>query len=467
MKVFTSLLILFVLISSNINAQLNYIPLNADFACFKGSNNNTYIEFYLSFFQQELQYEQIDSTYESKFMHTLKISNNDSVIFNTTRNYKNSISQLNTKFNNKFIEVFPVELPSGEYTVVAGIVDKISNKSGEYILNITVPQYQKELAISKIQLANKIEPNGDDSNFSLKNNIKILPNASKTYTVTNPMLYFYFEGYNFALDDEGKCNYTYSYYVSDNEGKKVREYASKTKSGFSSSIAEANGINVIALNNEPYYLNVVLTDNIANDTINTVKKFYVNKPERTKSEAEIAAKIEGYEEYAGMNKDQLLNEFAIVKYIAMPEEIDIFEQMTEEESMKRFLSDFWKRRDNIPETPVNEYKQIYFENIRIANDSYSTNFKEGWRTDRGRVILVYGRPDEIERYPSSLDSQPYEIWYYYSLEGGVQFVFADLSGNGSYELLHSNYRNELRDPNWRMRVEKMSSRENNMRFDSF
>ena len=68
---------------------------------------------------------------------------------------------------------------------------------------------------------------------------------------------------------------------------------------------------------------------------------------------------------------------------------------------------------------------------------------------------------------STLNSQPYEIWYYYSLEGGSEFIFADVGGNGSYELIHSSYRNEIKDPEWRMRVDKLGSREYNSGFDDY
>lgn len=88
----------------------------------------------------------------------------------------------------------------------------------------------------------------------------------------------------------------------------------------------------------------------------------------------------------------------------------------------------------------------------MANTRYSTTFKQGWRTDRGRVLLLYGRPDEIERNPSSIDTKPYETWFYYSLDGGVKFIFGDVSGFGEYELMHSTHRNEIQDPNWRARI---------------
>ena len=72
----------------------------------------------------------------------------------------------------------------------------------------------------------------------------------------------------------------------------------------------------------------------------------------------------------------------------------------------------------------------------------------GWRTDRGRVYIIYGPPDEVERYPYSENMKPYEIWHYYNLQGGVIFVFGDRTGFGSYELLHSTLVGEIKNEEW-------------------
>jgi len=465
MKFFTTILILFNLTICSI-AQLNYIPLNVDYASFKGNENKSFTEFYLSFYQIDLEYEQQDSIYIAKFSHELKITQGDSVIYNVSRNYRSSISAEERKLNNQFIDVFAVELLPGEYTIVAVITDKNSNRNGEYILNASIMNFDKDFSISNIEFANSIDTKGDNSNFSLKNNIKILPNASKTFTIVNPMLYFYFEAYNLVLNDEGRSSYSYNYYITDINGTRVRDYATKEKTGHET-IAEVSGINVVALEGQPYFLNIKIFDNNSNKSIVTRKKFSVNKPIRKKSPQHIAAKIEGYEEYVGLNKEELIREFEIAKYIASTEEIEVFEKLNDAQSLRRFLSQFWKNRDKDNDTEINEFKQNYIENYRIANANYSTHFKEGWETDRGRVILVYGRPDEIERNTSSLNSQPYEIWHYYSLEGGSEFIFGDVSGNASFELLHSTFRNEIKDPNWRMRVDKLGGREYNSGFDNF
>lgn len=458
MKVFTSIL-LFVLLFLNITiAQMGYIPLNADYASFQGTEDKTYTEIYLSFYQQDLQYELTDSIAVTKFNHTIEISQNDSIVNSVTRNYKSNANLNASAANNRFIEVFPFELNPGTYNLKANIIDKISNKSGEYKMEITVPDYSDSLYISNIEIATKIDQKSDESNFSLKNNISIYPNVSKTFTVFNPIMYFYFECYNLTSNSDGKNQYGYLYNITDDKDNVIREYPEKINSGFATSAAEANGINVIALPNGNYFLNIILTDKSNSKSVSQKKKFFVNKPKREKSDKVIAAKIEGYEEYVNFNIDELNTEFDQIKYICRSEEVDVFEQLDDAESKKRFLSQFWTRRDPDPSTPLNEYKQIYFENLRIVNENYSDQFKQGWRTDRGRVILIYGKPNEIERNPSTIDSQPFEIWYYYSLEGGSQFIFADLSGNGNYELLHSTFRNEIKDPDWQLRIQKLKTR---------
>jgi hypothetical protein len=68
--------------------------------------------------------------------------------------------------------------------------------------------------------------------------------------------------------------------------------------------------------------------------------------------------------------------------------------------------------------------------------------------NRGRVLLLYGEPEEIERFPSSNEARAYLIWHFFEIEGGVEFVFVDLKNSGDMELVHSTARNELQDPAW-------------------
>ena len=97
-----------------------------------------------------------------------------------------------------------------------------------------------------------------------------------------------------------------------------------------------------------------------------------------------------------------------------------------------FFERFWKERDPDPSTAKNELKDEYFRRVNYANTYFSTMSQDGWATDRGRILIKFGFPDDIERHPFEIDSPPYEIWQYYSLR--KTFLFIDYTGFGDYRL---------------------------------
>ena len=91
---------------------------------------------------------------------------------------------------------------------------------------------------------------------------------------------------------------------------------------------------------------------------------------------------------------------------------------------------------------------MYKSRVEHANESFGMLGREGYRTDRGRVYIVYGPPDDIERHPNESDTKPYEIWTYNNIQGGVEFDFLQRIQGSDYELVNSTHRNELHDANW-------------------
>ena len=82
---------------------------------------------------------------------------------------------------------------------------------------------------------------------------------------------------------------------------------------------------------------------------------------------------------------------------------------------------------------MNELMVEYYNRINHANREFS-NFNEGgWLSDRGRILVKFGQPDDIERHPFEIDTYPYEIWRFYSLR--KIFIFADRTGFGDFRLL--------------------------------
>ena len=148
-------------------------------------------------------------------------------------------------------------------------------------------------------------------------------------------------------------------------------------------------------------------------------------------------------------KDWVNNDVA---YIITPEEKKAFKQLQTDEERENFIAQFWTRRDPDPDTEVNEYREQYYERIAYANEHYASGIP-GWKTDRGRIYITFGKPDGIESHPSggqydrpsyegggSTTTYPFETWFYRHLDNvgeGVEIEFVDPTGSGEYRIARS------------------------------
>src|SRR6476659_7550719 len=138
-----------------------------------------------------------------------------------------------------------------------------------------------------------------------------------------------------------------------------------------------------------------------------------------------------------------------VVYIITKEELKAFKALTTDEERENFIENFWRRRDPNPDTEENEYREEYYERIAYANGHYASGIP-GWKTDRGRTYIAWGKPDSIEAHPSggsydrpsyegggSTTTYPFETWFYRHLDNvgdGLEIEFVDPTGTGEYRL---------------------------------
>ncbi|MCB0846455.1 MAG: GWxTD domain-containing protein, partial [Bacteroidetes bacterium] len=111
-----------------------------------------------------------------------------------------------------------------------------------------------------------------------------------------------------------------------------------------------------------------------------------------------------------------------------------------------------EKRKKDPSQEVSALWNGHLLALDYVNQQYKSTFREGWQTDRGRVFLKYGIPQDVERFPAEANLIPYEIWRYNRLgaQTNVIFIFfdQDLSSN-EYVLLHSTKYGEVNNPRWR------------------
>ena len=138
-----------------------------------------------------------------------------------------------------------------------------------------------------------------------------------------------------------------------------------------------------------------------------------------------------------------------VVYIISPEERSAFLHLTTNEERESFIENFWQRRNPDPDSPENTFKEEHYRRIAYANEHYASGIP-GWKTDRGRIYIMWGAPDETDSHPSGgtyerppeegggeTTTYPFEDWRYRYLEGigeNVIIEFVDPSGSGEYHL---------------------------------
>lgn len=138
-----------------------------------------------------------------------------------------------------------------------------------------------------------------------------------------------------------------------------------------------------------------------------------------------------------------------VAWIITDEERKTFNSLKTDDEREQFIEQFWLRRDPDPDTDGNEYREEYYQRIAYANEHYTSGIP-GWKTDRGRMYIMFGKPDQIESHPSggsydrpvwegggSTSTYPFEIWWYRYIEGvgsDVEIEFVDPTGSGEYRI---------------------------------
>ncbi|MCC6862535.1 MAG: GWxTD domain-containing protein [Bryobacterales bacterium] len=166
----------------------------------------------------------------------------------------------------------------------------------------------------------------------------------------------------------------------------------------------------------------------------------LSEKERRKREERLRKELEGpYRKW--LNED--------VAYIITDEERTAFKRLATDEEREQFIEQFWLRRDPTPDTAENEYREEHYRRIAYANERYASGIP-GWKSDRGRIYITFGPPDEIESHPSggtyerpyeegggTTSTFPFEIWRYRWIEGigtDILIEFVDPTMTGEYRM---------------------------------
>lgn len=126
-------------------------------------------------------------------------------------------------------------------------------------------------------------------------------------------------------------------------------------------------------------------------------------------------------------------------YIITDSEKEAYLALKTDEEREKFIENFWRRRDPDPDTEINEFREEYYERIAYTNEHFTSGI-QGWRTDRGLVFILFGKPDKIEKGRAEFENLKnilFETWSYQSVNetgSAHKYTFIDPTESGEFRL---------------------------------
>lgn len=349
-------------------------------------------------------------------------------------------------------------LSPGKYLMNIELIDLNSEYRENFKETIEVLSFaNSNLNISDIQFAGLIDVSQNTQSPFYKNGLLVIPNPSRVYGASNMFVRFYAEIYNLQLapanNDSGKT-YFVKYTIYDNVGKIAGKYPKKkfTKCGTNCVLRDA--ISIGFLKDGVYKLEVKVIDNLNSQEAVRTGKFIITG---LSTPLDISSAKQNDEAYTIIDIGNISEMIDQTQYIDYDGELKNINELSDD-AKRKFLKNFWMKRDSNPQTPENEDMIEYYERVRYANEHFKEAKREGWKTDRGRIYIKFGEPSEIESNPPQMGSRANDIWYYHSggnIKANMKFIFADLKGYGRYELIYSSEESETTRPDWEKLISPM------------
>jgi len=452
-KSISFILVLFLTLSSLAAQQLR--P-SVDWAVFDYDAENVYLEIYYSFLQSDLCFEKAgDQLHGLTLGQFLVNRGEETVVSHAWKSETFVADSAALKQSKSIIDRIGLAVPIGEYRCQFFIQDLVHPQNSDTVswaIDLSRPA-AGVAHFSDIQLASTIRRAGDADKSSpfYKNSLFVEPNPTAMFSYEHPALFFYVEAYDLPVDrlPEG---YLLKYYVINSDGAipdGVKAKVVKKKQALTSSV-EFGMLNVGNLKTGAYTFKVEIQDTERQLIAEQSKKFYVLQKEDLQNQQAVRQNTP-YESsvFVSMDSADVEKEFLMVFYLLSKEEQTIHKELHDLQAKRHFLYNFWKNKYPDINVNVNPMRAEYYRRARHADDRFAAFKLEGWLTERGRVYMVYGEPDDVDRHPNEPNTYDHEIWFYNSLQNGVRFVFVDYEGHGNYRLIHSDLLGEIQDRNYK------------------
>lgn len=441
------------------------LQVDLDQAVFAFDENQSLVELYLAFEAATLTFEAAESGFRARLPVDVTIQRASSATLQGSPTESVWVDSLNLSFviadtsglapGQQFVHQIRTTVPPGEYEVLIFVGgDAVSGRTDVTLRReVVVPDYadSEEVELSDVTLASEIRRAESRDEPFYKNGLVVRPNANQLFGTGLNHIFFYAEAYNLDQLAPIESEYTVFAYIAEaNLPQPLADLQRRTARPLRSPDVVVGSFDLAKLPSGSYFLRVALLNSKNEALVERSRKFYVFNPGVER--AAIAGVDEDFENsrYANMPVEEVEKAIEHIQIVATDAEKRRVRGIADLDERRRFLMEFWFKRDPNLNTPVNEFQEQFYQRLQYANDRYKSSFQEGWETDRGRALIKYGSPVDVEMHLYDRDTVPYEIWSYNNIpgEGQAIFVFADRDGYGLFELIHSSVSGERKMGNW-------------------
>ncbi len=381
------------------------------FRTFSQDGSQRTLRLYIQMVNDDLTFIKNSDEFSAEIQYEIFINNKDEqYVFNRSVSKKINSPNFEETNSRKLTHTFTTDipLPPGEYDATITVLDKNNSKQVNRKISFKI----EDLTITNFLISDLMFLK-DLKKDSLDHIAGYEPTLSNNFDSAGKYIYVYFASVvNDTLD-----TLQISYAVRDIRRNVVQEnqYTIFNRSAYQEHFIR---INREQLDQSRYQLQVEANYRNSTQKVDKLFSFFWTVSPESPQDLDLALKE--------------------MRYLAPWDTLKHVLKESYDQKLSYFI-DFWREMDPNQETEKNELMDEYFGRVNYANQNFSTLNTDGYDTDRGRIFIKFGEPDDIERHPFEVNSEPYVIWRYYSLR--KTFLFVDRTGFGDY-YLHPDYLEE-------------------------
>ena len=390
-------------------------------AIFKSNNvdGKARLEIYYQIFNKILNFEEMDNYFEAEYEISVDVYGDkkrkvDSYKHNQTVrviNLKKAKSKSDYRTNQVNFTLGP-----GKYEIVTTLYDPKHNKEIERKFKVKIKNFNsKKPAVSDIELIQAVTAKSEIESVFDKGELRLIPSVRHKYGTPGAMkLYFYMELYQGKEEwKEIKVETVLRHFT------KGMLYRDSLTTEFDTPIKrQFREISMDELRPGKYELIITL---------------------RGRRDKKIMVKYQDFE-LIWTPKAMIKYDYKVlvnqIELIGEKEQVEKLKGKSTYEERINAFNTFWEQMDPTPGTVENETKSEFYRRIAVANENFSYIYNNGWSSDRGRIYILYGEPDQVDDYPIVPERRPYQEWHYYHGSQYRKFVFVDVNEDGDYRLIY-------------------------------